>query len=153
MTPDRRTPRRIALGAALVAVAVAGCGGTPAESDATKVTRAIERYLDAQVAGDGAAACALLSPAGKRQLMSVVAAASQGLATQPSCEDAVGLVRAAAGTELVDALGRARVEHVVVDGDRATADVVDGAALPRRRVTLVQTSAGWRISGVPGLPR
>lgn len=159
MTPVRATGRPLAYGAAVLlaaaAAALAACGGgaKQPESDATKVERTIRTYLTAQVSGDGAAACAVLSPAGKRQLSAVVATASKGLATAPGCEEAVTLVRAAAGSELLGALGRAQVEHVAIAGDRATADVVDGAALARRPVALVRTGGTWLISGVPGLPR
>jgi hypothetical protein len=139
--------------AALCALALAGCGGGDSEpqSDSAKVTTTIESYLAAQVSGDGTAACALLSPAGQRQLIGLVAKASQGLVTQPTCEDAVSLVRTAATPAQLAAVGHAEVSNVVVSGDRATADVGAGAALPSGSVTLVRDGSDWLISGVPAL--
>jgi len=115
------------------------------------VTTTIASYLAAQVGGDGTAACALLSPSGQRQLIGLVAKASQGLVTQPTCEDAVGLVRTAATPAQLTALERASVSGVVVSGDRATADVAAGSGLPSGSVTLVRDGSDWLISGVPAL--
>ena len=59
--------------ASLLAVTVAGCGGAHKASDQQliarqQVTRTVRSYVQAQTAGDGQAACALLTAGGQRQL-------------------------------------------------------------------------------------
>lgn len=145
-----RTVRHL-LPAALAAALLAGCGGGSEPSDADQVRDTITAYLDAQTSGDGTAACALLRPAGRRQLAGLVAKAAEGLITQPSCEDAVGLVRTAAGPDLLRQLADAQVEDVQVTGSRATAVVAGGSEIGRRTVTLVRVGGEWRIDAVAGL--
>jgi hypothetical protein len=70
--------------------------------------------LKAWTAGDGQAACALLTAGGQQQLTALVMQASKGLLkTRPSCEDAVGLIRGLAGAKLFAALAQAPVEAEV----------------------------------------
>jgi hypothetical protein len=151
------TRSRAGLVASLLAVAVVGCGGAHKASNQQliarqQVTRAVRSYLQAQTAGDGQAACALLTAGGQQQLTALVMQASKGLLkTRPSCEDAVGLIRGLAGAKLLGALAQARVEHVQVTGSRATAQVVDGAQFPAEQVSLEKVGAAWKIAAVPGL--
>lgn len=80
----------------LIAAAVGGCGGAHKPSSQQpiaqqQVTQTVRSYLRAQTAGDGQAACALLSAGGQQQLITLVMRASKGLLkASPSCEDAVG---------------------------------------------------------------
>ena len=141
----------------LLAVAVAGCGGGHKPSDQQliarqQVSQAVRTYLRAQTAGDGAAACALLTAGGQQQLTTLVTQASKGLLkVRPSCTDAVGLIRAIAGAKLLGALAQARVEHVQVTGTQATAQVVDGTQFPAQQVSLEKVGTAWKIAAVPGL--
>ncbi len=153
MPATRHRPTVLATAATLCVLVLAGCGGgsSAPQSDAAKVKTTIGSYLAAQAAGDGTAACALLTPAGQRQLIGVVAKSSKGLVTQPTCEDAVGLVRTAATPAQLTALEHADVSNVAVSGDRATADVSAGSGLPNGSVTLVRAGSAWLISGAPGL--
>ena len=151
------TRSRAGLVASLLAVAVVGCGGAHKASNQQliarqQVTRAVRSYLQAQTAGDGQAACALLTAGGQQQLTALVMQASKGLLkTRPSCEDAVGLIRGLAGAKLLAALAQARVEHVQVTGSRATAQIVDGTQFPAEQVSLEKVGAAWKIAAVPGL--
>lgn len=151
------TRSRAGLVASLLAVAVVGCGGAHKASNQQliarqQVTRAVRSYLQAQTAGDGQAACALLTAGGQQQLTALVMQASKGLLkTRPSCEDAVGLIRGLAGAKLLGALAQARVEHVQVTGSRATAQIVDGTQFPAEQVSLEKVGAAWKIAAVPGL--
>ena len=151
------TRSRAGLVASLLTVAVVGCGGAHKASNQQlivrqQVTSAVRSYLEAQTAGDGQAACALLTAGGQQQLTALVMQASKGLLkTRPSCEDAVGLIRGLAGAKLLGALAQARVEHMEVTGSRATAQVVDGAQFPAEQVSLEKVGAAWKIAAVPGL--
>ena len=138
----------------LAALAVTGCGGAQAPSNAQQVTQALRLYLRAQTNGDEGSACALLTDAAQQQLIAAVAHAAKGaLPARPSCPDAVGLVRAVAGSAFLRALSSARVEHVQVRGARASADVIDGKQFEPQRVSLQKTDGVWRIAGVPALGR
>ena len=164
MTPTkpsrtRRSSRRLAGarrlraigGACVLAAAVAGCGGAHKQPEQQRVTDVVRSYLRAQVAGDGQSACALLTAGAQRQLIALVVRAGKGvITTRPSCQDAVGLVRAVAGQRLLDALKTAGIEHVQVRGARATASVVVDMQ-PAQKVALVRSGSAWMIAGVPGL--
>jgi hypothetical protein len=136
----------------LVAAVFGGCGGGQRPSDRQLVTQALRSYLHAQAAGDGQAACAVLTAVGQKELIALVMKAGKRLiTTRPSCQDAVGLVRAVAGSNLLSALSSARIEHVQVSGVSASAEVVDGTGFPPQHVLLEKAGTAWKIAGVPGL--
>ena len=142
---------RAVCAACALAVLAAGCGAAHRQSDVERVTQVLQSYLRAQAAGDGQAACALLTASGQNQLSALVIKAGKGLIkTRPSCQDAVGLVRAVAGQQLLDALKSAEIDNVQVRGAQAGAVVVVDMR-PGQKVSLEKTSAGWKIAGVPGL--
>jgi hypothetical protein len=129
-----------ALACVLAAVTIGGCGGGHRQSDQQLITHTVHSYLRAQTAGDGPTACTLLTAGGQSQLIALVVKQAKGLiTTRPSCEDAVGLVRAVAGAQLLGALSRARIEHVQVRGTRATAEIVDGTQFAPQQVSLRKT--------------
>jgi hypothetical protein len=139
---------------AILAIAAAGCGSShkPPPTQQQQITNVLRSYLRAQTAGDGQAACPLLTSSAQHQLEMLVLRAGKGLlTTRPSCEDAVGLVRAVAGKALLDALSGARIAHVQVRGEEATAQILDGAAFGQQRVSLQRSAGTWKITGVPGL--
>ena len=141
--------------ACVLAVAVVACGGAhkqPNQQLQRQAAQAVRSYLRAQTTGDGPTACALLTAGGQQQLTTLVMQASKGLLnTRPSCQDAVGLIRAIAGAKLLAALAQARVEQVRVTGSRATAQVVDGTQFPAQQVSLEKAGGAWKIAAVPGL--
>jgi hypothetical protein len=151
----RRTIARGRLQAAAVAcvaaVSIAGCGGSHRQSDQQQVADVLRSYLQAQVNGDGQSACALLTAQGQQQLVALVMKAGKGLVTaRPSCQDAVGLVSAFAGRQLLNGLKNAQIENVQVrDGDASATVIVQKQ--PAQTVTLVKSGAGWLIAAVPGL--
>jgi len=135
-----------------LAIAVSACGGGHAVSAQQQVSAVLHSYLRAQAAGDGQAACALLTASGQQQLIALVVKEAKGLlSTRPSCQDAVGLIRAVAGAKLLDALSGAQVEQVQIHGQQASAIVADGLEFPPQRVTLQKAGGAWKISGVPGI--
>ena len=137
--------------AVALAAALLGCGATHRAPEQQQVKDVLRSYLRAQVAGDGQAACGLLTAGGQRQLIAVVVKAGKGvITTRPSCEDAVGLVRAVAGQRLLDSMRNARIENVQVRGARATALVVVGINTSQK-VSLVKSAAAWKIAAVSGL--
>lgn len=78
--------------------------------------------------------------------------AGKGLLTaRPSCADAVGLVRAVAGAKLLNALSKAQIAHVQVQGNNATAEIIDGTAFGQQQVSLQRSGSTWQIAGVPAL--
>jgi hypothetical protein len=147
--------RRVLAAACLTALIIAACGGGKHSSnpqEAQQVTQTLRTYLHAQSAGDGQAACAVLTTAAQQQLSTLVVQGSNGsITTPPSCPDAVRLVRTLAGSQIISALGSAQIEHVQVNGSQATADVVDGALFGTQQVVLQKAGGTWKIAGVPGL--
>ena len=136
----------------LVTMAVGGCGGGHRPSDQQLITQALHSYLRAQASGEGQAACALLSVGAQQQLIGLVVKAGKGLiTTRPSCQDAVGLVRAVAGARLLSALENARIEQIRVSGAHATAEVLDGTQFQPQQAILEKAGTTWKIAGVPGV--
>jgi hypothetical protein len=143
--------RRGAAAAAILAVAITGCGAAHKQSDQQRITQTLRSYLRAQAAGDGQTACALLTAEAQNQLITLVVKGSNGLiTTRPSCEEAVGLVRAVAGQKLIGALSSAQISSVQVSGTQASAEVVVDSQ-PAERVSLVNSGGAWKVAGVPGL--
>jgi hypothetical protein len=136
--------------AVLAAVGLAGCGGSKNAAE-QQISQTLHSYLKAQANGDGTAACALLAPAGQQQLITLVVQNSKGLiTTPPSCADAVSLIRAVAGQQIISALPSASIENVHISGNTATADVVV-ASQASQQVKLIKVGDSWKIVAVPGL--
>jgi hypothetical protein len=119
----------------LVAVLVAGCGGS---SDTSQIKTTIKSFVDALGTGDAGTACADLDASEKATL--VQAGASAGAKT---CADVVKLL----GRELTAAqktkLKKANVTDVKITGSNATATVNGGATLAH----LTKSGGHWLISG------
>jgi hypothetical protein len=140
--------------AAILAVGLAGCGSSakPTMSEPQQVEQVLHSYLHAQTHGDGQAACSLLTESAQRELETVVVQAAKGLLpSQPSCQDAVGLVRTFAPAKLMEGLSNAHISQVRVQGDHATAEITDGTAFSPQQVSLQRVGGTWKIAGVPGL--
>ncbi|HWK19126.1 MAG TPA: hypothetical protein VNR66_16895 [Solirubrobacteraceae bacterium] len=136
----------------VLSLAAAGCGSSSsAPSAEQQVKQVLHNYLSAQASGDGQTACALLTPTAQSQLVGAVVKAGKGLlSATTSCSDAVGLVRAVAGAQVLAALKAAKIGQVQVHGSSATAEVTGGTVFGRQQVRLVKSST-WMIDGVPGL--
>jgi hypothetical protein len=151
--------RAITLGSAVaaivaVALAVGGCGSSskPKVSEPQQVESVLRSYLSAQTSGDGQTACALLTESAQRELETVVSRDAKGLLPgRPSCQEAVAAVKAFAPANLLNALSKAQIGQVRVQGDHATAEITDGTVFGRQQVTLERSGDTWKIAGVPGL--
>jgi hypothetical protein len=151
--PRSASPRLAA--ACLATLALSACGGSshPASAEpTTQIKQVVRSYLNAQAAGDGQAACALLTAGAQTKLEDLIVSASNGLVkTRPSCADAVSLASTVAGPTLMKALSDARIERIEVQGNQATAQVVDGGQFPAQKVTLEKSGDTWQVSGIPTL--
>ena len=105
----------------------AGCGGGP-ENDTPE--EALESYLAALADGDAETACELLGPD-----------SSEGSLPQLNCDSEEPAVHPA-----VQGFADGEVENVVVDGNAATADIVDENG--PLTIELVRGDDGWLINGL-----
>jgi hypothetical protein len=139
--------------AALVAAAVAGCGGANA-TDA-RVTRTVTRAFAAVADGDGATVCDLTTPAGRAQLAAAGAAGGGG---GGGCAAVVGRVSGELAPETKLALRDVHIAHVTVRGATATIAARDISARrgslagfldPDSAPTVLTRGrdGSWRISG------
>jgi len=130
--PARRRAARVLVPAGLAVLAVAGCAG-PGPDDARDVVSALG---DAVVAGDGAAACALLLPD---------AADALAEETGEPCAQAV----TAPDGPLADlvATGRVVVEDVHVAGHQAQVVTADDTLF------LAVSGDGWVVTAAGCTPR
>jgi hypothetical protein len=107
------------MGLLLVCLATAGCARSDDRAEATGVA---ERFFSAISAGDGAAACAQLSPETRKKLEQD---------EQKPCREAIGGPRIEPGA----------LEGVEVFSTNAKADLANGDS-----AFLSLTKAGWRLS-------
>ena len=156
-SPRPRRNRERVFASLLTVALVAGCGGAHkqqqvTQSDQQLVTQALRSYLHAQATGDGQTSCSLLTAGAQQQLIALVVKDAQGLiTTKPSCVDAVRLVSEVAATPLLSALENAQIERVKVNGNTASAEVVDGTEFPPQQVALTKVGTAWSIAAVPQL--
>jgi hypothetical protein len=133
---------------ALVAVLLlAGCGGGEegdGAPDPERVESAVTDYAHAFGAGDGDAACALLTPEARDEFTTRVAS----LVGTRDCAAAVEKLQAVAGPNITGPFAEATVEGVEVDGDSARARLLAGAA--SEEVTLERRDGDWLLTKAPG---
>lgn len=134
----RASHRWLALGA-VVAVLVAGCGGSggskPQQSpDVKAVSNVVKRYLSALAAGDGPTACSLMT---KRYRDKIVAGAPS------DCGQALSTLAYQLSSTEKQTLSNAVIAKAEVKGDTARVNVKGqkGAA------QLTRQSGQWLISG------
>ena len=151
----RRTIRKPSALVVVIVVAAGGCGSSqkqPTAQQRQQIIEVLHSYLRAQTAGDGQAACSLLTNSAQRELEMLALQVGGGqITSQPSCQDAVGLVRAVAGKQLLDALSSAQIADVQVHSDSATAQILTGGAFGQQQVSLQRSGGSWKIDGVFGL--
>ena len=138
----------------VIALVLAGCGGSSSPPPLQQVSTTLKDYLHLQATGEPAQACALLTTGAQQRLIAFIKheAAKTPLASgNMTCDQAIGLVRLAAGTDLLTAMRDADVMGVRVTGDHATAVVVGTGDVGRRTVKLVREGGDWKILAVPGL--
>ena len=131
--------RAIAL-AAVLAVAVAGCGGT---DDKQEVRETVQAYLDSFVKGDAAKTCALMTEETRRTFVK----GARSLTPTNDCATATVAVRAAAGRKAIAALRDAKISDVKVHGRTASAKLK--ASSGESVATLTKEGGEWKVSSVP----
>jgi hypothetical protein len=134
----RRLPQVAAL---LFAVAAAGCGGADREhADDAAPRDKLHAYLDAFARGDGAAACALLTPEARRGV--------PGLSDEIESPDCEGAIR-----ELARASVRLRAPRITVsvEGDSATGRIESKRPAYESQVLLRKEGGTWKIAFPPAI--
>jgi hypothetical protein len=138
--------RRAASAAAILVLAIAGCGGDDGESapDDEQVNSAVTDYARAFGGGDGERACELLTPEAREAFVKRVSS----VVGTTDCGEAMTKLQSFAGPNVTRPFEDATVENVRVDGDRATADLVaDGHT---EQVTLESVDGEWLLTKAPG---
>lgn len=138
--------------AGVVAIAVAGCGGSASSQsgDVANVKQTIVRELAALANGDGAAACSLATASGRAQVEKAVPGSS--------CEQVVTIVAQHLPQSVKQGMLSAHVNRVSINGETATvqdADITSSQGSLKPFLTpgsaptkLVKQSDGsWKISG------
>ena len=133
--------RRATILAALVAAAVAGCGGS---DDEQEVRDTVQAYLDSFVKGDAAKTCSLMTEETRRTFVK----GARSLAPTNDCATATIAVRAAAGRKAINALRDAKISNVRVQGRTASAKLK--ASSGESVATLTRVGGEWKVSSAPG---
>jgi hypothetical protein len=149
--------------AAVLLLAVWGCGGsddgadaarsgsgTPAAtaagsvaSDERQIREVADRFYDAYVAGDGRAACSLLSEAAERQVVEDPESAQAGSTCAARLAAAAAVITRFYGPDPEISL-----TDVKVTGDRATGVV--HVAGQSEGASFVRENGEWRLGAEPG---
>jgi len=136
----RRTIRKPSALVVVIVVAAGGCGSSqkqPTAQQRQQIIEVLHSYLRAQTAGDGQAACSLLTNSAQRELEMLALQVGGGqITSQPSC---------------LDALSSAQIADVQVHSDSATAQILTGGAFGQQQVSLQRSGGSWKIDGVFGL--
>jgi hypothetical protein len=138
---------RAALAAALVVLAIGGCGGgdKKASSDPAAVQSTVAEFSKAFGAGNGKQACELMTPGAQAAFVKRV----QSVMGTKDCAKAIAAVHGEAGAEVNLAFSDARVTGVNVSGGSATAVLT--ASGHSATAKLVKQGGAWKLTGVPGI--
>jgi hypothetical protein len=133
---------------ALLLLGAAGCGGgdepaaPPPPSPQQQVRATWQKAVDAALDGDGAAFCALATPAARAELTE---------RTQLPCPDAIRLLQVRL-TDRDRAVVRAAEPQVTVTGDRAVVRYESTPSLEELgftgRTRLERVAGAWRLQGI-----
>jgi hypothetical protein len=130
--------------AAVVALALAGCGGGDEAPSSGEVDDVVADYAHAFGGGDGERACELLTDEARDAFVKRVSS----VVGTTDCAEAMAKLQSFAGPTITGPFEDATVEDVEVDGDRATADLVaDGHT---EEVTLESVDGDWLLTRAPG---
>jgi len=138
---------RAALAAALAGLALGGCGGGDGKkvSDPDAVRAAVSGFAKAFGAGDGKAACDLMTAEARAAFVKRV----QSLIATTDCAKAIATVHDEAGAEVNLAFSDATVTNVRVTGSSATATLT--ASGHSATAKLAREGGSWKLTGVPGI--
>jgi hypothetical protein len=98
---------------------VAACGGGGAGADEQGVKQSMQRFLAAIGAGNGAAACQLVTPAGQQALAQQIATLTHA-SHQVSCEVIITQIAKLLPADIKTGLQNARVQKVTIKAGTAT---------------------------------
>jgi hypothetical protein len=141
--------------AVVILAAVAGCGG----DDRDAVLAVMEDARAALVAGDGEAACGLLSDHGRERMLEVQVDFAETGTPVPTtqrgvpqtCEQILRAEREE-DPESVEDIERAAFRVVEIDGARASVRLDVPQDGPSVDFSLVETGDGWRIDDSDAVP-
>lgn len=137
--------RRAAVAAAAVLLAGCGGGGGQRVPDTDAASAAVLGFSKAFGAGNGAAACGLLTDAARTAFLKRV----QTLVPTKDCAVALKKVHDEAGADVNQAFQTATVSNVKVNGGSATVTLTaSGHSTP---VGLAKQGSSWKLTGVPGI--
>jgi hypothetical protein len=124
---------------------LAGCGGGDRVSDSDAVRATVTGFSKALGAGEGDAACDLLT----RQAQADLVKRAASLAGTRDCAAVIAKLHDSAGGDVNAAFSSAIVADVKVMDDTATARLIaSGHPAP---VSLAKEDGEWRLTGVPGI--
>lgn len=109
-------------------------------ADEAAIRTVVTAYVDAFVAGDGEAACALLAPSVQQEFLDAIGSSE-------SCATAFSAVVDLQDASVLDRFRNASVGDIQVTGDIAVASLTAaGATVP---VSLLRGPDGWTIANLP----
>ncbi len=131
--------KKTALPMIAVIVAIAGCGGPDSGSDRERVRDTVQQYFRATAGGDGETACRDLTGQARKGFAAL-------LAVPPAAGCEANVRKVARRSVPLRAI---QVSHVVVIGDRATAQVTSERPSYTSSVTLVREGTSWKLLYLP----
>lgn len=154
--PPARLTAAVCLGAAALALLLAGCGGSSASSDRTKIRAVVSNFLYALAHGDGTVACAHATVAGQNAIVSAIGPELQNFGIY-GCKDAVYVTGAQMKHAARHALETARIAKIELSGTTASIPVsaitsphgnVDVELGTTKPVQLVDSYGVWEITAL-----
>jgi hypothetical protein len=126
---------------------VAACGGTSAGADEQGVKQSMQRFLAAIGAGNGTAACQLVTPAGQQALAQQIATLTHA-SHKVSCEVIITDIAKLLPPGIKTGLQNARVEKVTIKGGTATVRGTDIKASKGDLSTFVNAQQPTKLQKV-----
>jgi hypothetical protein len=140
----------------VVAATLAACGSSASTDDRTAILRTLEDGRRALLAGDGQAACALATPAGRRRAMAFAGDLDDPSTPARDCADIVRGERRQrdARSYWVRDLEGGRFAVTALKGDRATVRFTGPKRFPAKvDLTLLRGDDGtWRVDDSDAVP-
>jgi hypothetical protein len=136
--------RAVSVGlAALIVVAVVGCGSSGPSKQADAIAHTYDTHIEAVKKGDGRTACPLLTPAYRRRASTLVTPRAKQRLKGASCPRAIshGTLRA----QLQQF--RPNLERIQVNGNRASGFNPGQGPFGPQKVLFRRLGGGWKISG------
>lgn len=126
---------------------MAGCGGS---GDEGAVKQSLQHFLAAIGRGDGAAACALVTPAGQQALAAQIAKITSATHTV-SCQVILTQIAKLLPPAVKQGLQAARVQKVTISGSTATVRSQDIKASQGTLSAFLQGGAPTKLQKVGGV--